>query len=994
MANKKHSELVDPNEIHVPKGFIEADTSTALVKNEIGELEYRALNVLGEVGPKGDPGLDGRPIKNKLIVQKDPGEEQFLTIQGAINSISDANEDNRYLVSVGPGIYEENIIMKPFVDVIGTSNHSTIIRSPDPSLNTVTGSARCKIASVKIEGATGIGSSGIKFTAQNNNDIFFANDIKFGSNHRLTFVEADSVIGEMRLTGVEVDAEAVFHIGFEVADGSELTILRIANASIAKFTPPYPHHLFEVKGNNALLFAVNVIARMEGGDVHGLHLEDGCEAKVFNMSLRGFGIGVHAENIGAGPKFKCLGLLLDDCTLDIQIEHPGSTGFLEGSFSKEKTFINPDAHIKLTYTEPNPDEDAGLVTLGSFFQGDRHDRLINLSKLGRAAATMGLFSGGVISEAGGLNVSISAGEGFLLDPDERFVKEIQWGNTTLTVPSSNSIYIFVNANGIVSQAGSLPNPVENIILGSLSTMEGIIQFIQATPFDLNQTGNKLELLTRNALGPIYQSGSLVSENSIVNRGINVTAGTYWYGTNIFEPSGGDAIEFTTVYRDGGSGYNTITGINQVTNSEYDDSSGTLASLDAGKYVKHALYIVGGPFEKYFLVIGQQQFDTIVDAEGGDIPAPPSVFIESITLIATITTQQGQSNIQLIQDARPVIGFRAPGVGTTADHSNLIGLNADDHPQYLRADGARSMSGNLNMGSNNITNVSLVDGVDVSTHASRHLPNGADALTTAAPVTSNADGSNNEGNANALARSNHKHNIATAGPISLNADGNNNEGTSASLARADHKHDINTGGPVSVSDSSNIEGTSSNLARADHIHAHGNRGGGALHSAVSQSNNGFMIASDKTKLDQMALGHLQYSNSTVITTTSITGIALNLDTDRSSFPNGFLNKVSGTQIRSDFNGQVRITFKIHAFPDGNDRGYAVFIRRNANDEVWTESRQWAKNRTDRASTVTGEFIMDCVVNDLFEIRLRSQEGDIITVPANLGLAKIEVYRIAL
>lgn len=45
------------------------------------------------------------------------------------------------------------------------------------------------------------------------------------------------------------------------------------------------------------------------------------------------------------------------------------------------------------------------------------------------------------------------------------------------------------------------------------------------------------------------------------------------------------------------------------------------------------------------------------------------------------------------------------------HGSLAGLDADDHPQYH--DGTLSYTGDLNMGTNDITNVGLVDGVDVS-----------------------------------------------------------------------------------------------------------------------------------------------------------------------------------------------------------------------------------------------------------------------------------------
>lgn len=51
--------------------------------------------------------------------------------------------------------------------------------------------------------------------------------------------------------------------------------------------------------------------------------------------------------------------------------------------------------------------------------------------------------------------------------------------------------------------------------------------------------------------------------------------------------------------------------------------------------------------------------------------------------------------------------------SSIDHGSLSGLTDDDHTQYLLVDGTRAMTGNLDLGSNNITNVSTVDGVDIS-----------------------------------------------------------------------------------------------------------------------------------------------------------------------------------------------------------------------------------------------------------------------------------------
>ena len=63
----------------------------------------------------------------------------------------------------------------------------------------------------------------------------------------------------------------------------------------------------------------------------------------------------------------------------------------------------------------------------------------------------------------------------------------------------------------------------------------------------------------------------------------------------------------------------------------------------------------------------------------------------------------------------------------------------------------------------------------------------------------------------------------------------------------------TAAAVEITDTTNAEGSSTSFARADHQHAHGNRAGGSLHTIATVVANGFMSASDKTKLDGIEAG---------------------------------------------------------------------------------------------------------------------------------------------
>lgn len=73
------------------------------------------------------------------------------------------------------------------------------------------------------------------------------------------------------------------------------------------------------------------------------------------------------------------------------------------------------------------------------------------------------------------------------------------------------------------------------------------------------------------------------------------------------------------------------------------------------------------------------------------------------------------------------------------------------------------------------------------------------------------------------------------------------GVGTTAARADHKHDVDTDVPAAIG-SVNAEGTAISLARSDHVHSHGSQAGGSTHAAVTTSINGFMLSTDKVKLD--------------------------------------------------------------------------------------------------------------------------------------------------
>jgi hypothetical protein len=87
---------------------------------------------------------------------------------------------------------------------------------------------------------------------------------------------------------------------------------------------------------------------------------------------------------------------------------------------------------------------------------------------------------------------------------------------------------------------------------------------------------------------------------------------------------------------------------------------------------------------------------------------------------------------------------------------LINFSGELSSSYLLSRGGANMFGDIDMNSKNINNPNLVDGVDVSAHASRHRKDGADPLPTGTPAAITEGASASEGTSAVFARADHVH----------------------------------------------------------------------------------------------------------------------------------------------------------------------------------------------------------------------------------------------
>ncbi|MCB2187542.1 MAG: hypothetical protein KQJ78_14065 [Deltaproteobacteria bacterium] len=124
------------------------DTGAKGAKGDQGDT-----GATGAAGPQGPTGL---AAPDRVVMVRE-GE----SIQAAIDAITDAAPDKRYLVWVGPGVFHERITLKPYVNLAGSGPGFTQISHPgsdDPSLATLTAAAYTEIRDLAVANTGGAGA--------------------------------------------------------------------------------------------------------------------------------------------------------------------------------------------------------------------------------------------------------------------------------------------------------------------------------------------------------------------------------------------------------------------------------------------------------------------------------------------------------------------------------------------------------------------------------------------------------------------------------------------------------------------------------------------------------------------------------------------------------------------------------------------------------------------------------------------------------------------
>ncbi len=797
--------LANATSSNVPSTLVQRDAAGSF---EANVLRLQGLDVVGTSTFSDRMYLLFQDVSpnNILYVQKSAitAPNQFNSIKVAMDTITTNSANNPFVIRVTPGVYvEDTITMKPYTSIRGDTQGSVIIEASSPANDIIVACDNAYLRNFTMRGATNPGKAAITIDGGH----LVLDMVMFESSDEFLKIRATSAPCSVILLNSEISNAAVFSTAFDIQSTAGLQCGLITRNIFWSPVAPLAAGLTIIKDSGPGAFFVGstlvlgnaLLAPVPGSGTKYLELSNGASAALGISLLRGFDVGISVPATLVGPRLVLQGVVGSNNNLDISVQDQQTQGSIMGVFAHEKISVDPAVRgISVLVTEPT---NGGVDIVGPVITGHSMDVLTNVSPLINDGSSLGALSGSILhTTTSSLVVTVSAGSGYLMNLPMVPVIDttddlalIEWATTTTILQPNKDNFLYINNLGQLQVSLSQPSLVYTIPLGKVRTSGTGALFVEQIAQSANHTSTRLTEAFIESFGSVYVQGSIVNKYDL--DGLSVSPGKYVHGTHMFEPTGGTQITWEAFL---GAGTNEFITTQTAVDFQYFDNNGVLDTIPTGSYAKHMLYVIGGfePTsgainEKYALVYSQTVFAALADAVAGPTPTPPSTWTGNIVQIAAIVVQNDSSvRIAQILDQRPRLGFVPSSVAGTSDHGNLLGLLADDHPQYLLANGARAMSGDLQMGGNQISNAGQINGVTIQSHVSRHLPGSVlqDPLPMGIPVTI--------GTANSLSQS---------------------------------------GGVVN------------NFAYSDHVHAHGAQTDATLHAVATTGAAGFMSSADKQLL---------------------------------------------------------------------------------------------------------------------------------------------------
>lgn len=386
--------------------------------------------------------------------------------------------------------------------------------------------------------------------------------------------------------------------------------------------------------------------------------------------LRATGVTIHRD-LGVGTGY----------THDLLIENATATTTFSGFMSRDRISNVFNAEVIGNFINHETGWE-GACALGELIVATDGNPL-PLLDYGRAAYLTGLETGGQVTINAGRVLDVAAGHGYINDGVNPI--RVAWGATQVTLGASKaSEFVYVTAAGAVTHAEVEPDYAINIVLARAVTNATDVLLLTRDEVGIAHSLSRMANFFEHTIGPLAESGCGTTAHADPLK-ITVAGGTFWVGLSERAVAGGAAVTFTSWCHDGAGGWTAAPGATVIDDESYDNGLG-LVAIPGGHFTNHTVYIaVNDGGEEYHVVYGQAEFATALEAQEGNLPAPPDVLREYCCRSASVIVEKSAGVINSIVDVRPQVGqYAATGGGVAGDHDLLLNLDHDTHLQYLTA----------------------------------------------------------------------------------------------------------------------------------------------------------------------------------------------------------------------------------------------------------------------------------------------------------------------
>jgi len=239
------------------------------------------------------------PYQHTITVAKSGGD--YTTISSALAAITDNDSNNRYLIRVMPGIYDEAITMKSYVDISGSGEDATVIGGSQTTV--VTAASNSMIENLTI---TTSSSDYVIGVDNNGGDNFIIKNVKINLTSTANGVEGlyfhnastNNIIDNVEVVATSQGTTYGVY-GIDVYEGSTAYVYN-SRVSVEQTGNQYAIGLSSYSSNSILYVyncKVEVIQSGTGGGVDAVYVDSGADLQFIfshlNVTLNSWGYGIY-----------------------------------------------------------------------------------------------------------------------------------------------------------------------------------------------------------------------------------------------------------------------------------------------------------------------------------------------------------------------------------------------------------------------------------------------------------------------------------------------------------------------------------------------------------------------------------------------------------------------------------------------------------------------------------------------------------------------------